>query len=355
MSSIELRTNTMLPENAAEIPRVRAFTLATLADVLRGYGVEAAPILREAGLPPDAATQDEFAWIPLEKFACVLTLAARKTGDPYFGLKYGSVARFTANPLAYLIANAPNLRTALRSFVQFHKVIASNNLQFVESNGNGRVEWTYPVTVSHVGQLTDFGLMRFIWRIQSAAGGTWRPISVGLTHRCPADAREYERRVGPRIAFDQAINSIVIGGATLSLPMPGADPQLFKLLQRFCAQQLEQQEAAEHPLNLIREAMTRCLQQGDHGPKWVAKELGLTPGVLHRRLKGENTSFQRLLDDTRRCLTRRYLTETSLKLSDIATKVGYSELSAFSRAARRWFGTSPRSFRRRAPNLDAAA
>src|SRR5689334_2683478 len=107
MSSIELGTNTMLPENAAEIPRVRAFTLATLADVLRGYGVEAAPILREAGLPPDAATQDEFAWIPLEKFACVLTLAARKTGDPYFGLKYGSVARFTANPLAYLIANAP--------------------------------------------------------------------------------------------------------------------------------------------------------------------------------------------------------------------------------------------------------
>jgi len=38
--------------------------------------------------------------------------------------------------------------------------------------------------------------------------------------------------------------------------------------------------------------------------------------------------------------------ESSLKLTDIAARVGYSELSAFSRAARRWFGTSPRSFRR---------
>ena len=36
-------------------------------------------------------------------------------------------------------------------------------------------------------------------------------------------------------------------------------------------------------------------------------------------------------------------------------RVGYSELSAFSRASRRWFGTSPRSFRRRSPNLEAAA
>ncbi|MGA7374511.1 MAG: helix-turn-helix domain-containing protein [Methyloceanibacter sp.] len=32
-------------------------------------------------------------------------------------------------------------------------------------------------------------------------------------------------------------------------------------------------------------------------------------------------------------------------LTHIAARVGYSELSAFSRAARRWFGTSPRSFR----------
>jgi AraC-like DNA-binding protein len=63
----------------------------------------------------------------------------------------------------------------------------------------------------------------------------------------------------------------------------------------------------------------------------------------------------RLLDDTRRSLTRRYLMETSLKLTEIAGLVGYSELSAFSRAARRWFGTSPRNFRRQAPNLDAAA
>ncbi len=341
-------------EDVFGAPRIRAFTLCTLGEVLRGYGVSFAAILQEAGLPQNA-DEDDLAWIPLEKFARVLTLAAKKTGDPCFGLKYGAVARFTSNPLVYLMSNAADLRTALRSFAQYHAVICSNSLSFVESNGSGRIEWSYPVTIANVVQLTDFVVMRFVWRIQSSAGSSWRPISVGLTHRRPADLAEYERRFGPRISFDQPVNSIVISGATLSLPMPGADPQLFKIIARFCEQQLERQKAAEHPLDLIREAITRCLQQGDHGPKCVARELGVTPNGLHRRLKAQSTSFQRLLDDTRRCLTERYLTETSLKLSDIAARVGYSELSAFSRAARRWFGTSPRSFRRRSPNLDAAA
>jgi AraC-like DNA-binding protein len=297
--------------------------------------------------------EDEFAWIPLDKFATVLAVAARETNDPYFGLKHGGGGRFTSNPLGYLMANAPDIRTALRSFAHFHTVISSNSVEFVESAG--RIEWSYPVTLADSVQLTDFSLMRFISRIQFAAGSAWRPVAVGVTHRQPADLADYERRVGARIAFNQPVNSITLSGQTLSLHMPHADPQLFKLITRYCEEQLELQKAVDHPLNRIREAMIRCLQHGNYGPKCVAKELGLTPNSLHRRLKAENTSFQRLLDDTRRCLTQRYLKETSLKLTDIAARVGYSELSAFSRAARRWFGTSPRSFRRRPSNLDEAA
>jgi AraC-like DNA-binding protein len=110
---------------------------------------------------------------------------------------------------------------------------------------------------------------------------------------------------------------------------------------RFCEDQLQRQRDIEHPLNCIREAITRCLPQGSFRPANVARELGIAPALLYRRLKENHTSFQRLLDDARRSLAKRYLLETSLKLTEIAGLVGYSELSAFSRAARRWFGTSP--------------
>jgi AraC-like DNA-binding protein len=333
--------------------RVRAFTLTGLRDLLRDYGLEHGPVFEEAGIAADLG--DDLAWISLEKLANALTVAARVTGDRYFGLKHGSRGRLTSNPLGYLMVNSTDLKSGWRHFAHFHPVLATNNVEFVETTGAGRVEWSYPVTMPNVVQLTDFVLMRFVMRIRGAAGSQWRPVAVGLTHRQPADISEYERRLGPRLAFDQPVNSITISAATLARPMPNADPHLFKLVKRYCEEEIERQKSANHPLNGIRETMTHCLQQGTFGPKHVAKEVGLTPSSLHRRLKAEGTSFLRLLDDTRRCLTHRYLMESSLKLTDIAARVGYSELSAFSRAARRWFGTSPRSFRRKAPSIDDAA
>jgi AraC-like DNA-binding protein len=350
-----LSTELTRPRGADDSPdRLRAFLLANLNEALKSYGVEVAPILRQASLKPDAL-DDDFAWIPLDKFAAVLTLSAKATGDPCFSLKFGSATRFTSNPLGYLMANAPNLKAALKACADFHAVVSSNPIKFVETSGGGRVEWSCPVTVSDTVQLTDFGIMRLVWRIQAVAGNAWRPVSVGMMHRQPANIAEYGRLLGSKIVFDQPNNSITIAGATLQLPVPHADPQLFKLVMRFCEEQLQRQKAVDHPLNQIRDTMIACLEQGSYGPDDIAAALGIGPRILHRRLKAEGSSFQRLLDDTRRCLTHRYLVETSLKLTDIAAKVGYSELSAFSRAARRWFGMSPRTLRRRPSNLDEAA
>jgi AraC-like DNA-binding protein len=164
-------------------------------------------------------------------------------------------------------------------------------------------------------------------------------------HREPKDRSEYERHIGPRIAFNQPVNRILISGPTLNLRMPTADPELFRLVKRFCEQQIEQRAPSDDHLRLTREALLRCLQRGDVSPCLVAAELDLPPGGLHRLLKEHGTSFQRLFDETRRFVAERYLFESSLPLSEIA-RLGYSELSAFRRAARRWFGCSARDLRR---------
>jgi AraC-like DNA-binding protein len=341
------------PEVLVSESRIRAAALAGFGQMLKAYDLEAAPILAKVSLS-HKALEDPYNWIPLEKFALALTVAAQATGDPCFGLKYGTSAKF-ANPLGYLMSNAPDLRTAFRSLIQYQRVFNSNTISFVETPGAARLEWCYPVTMTNVVQLTDFVLMRFMLRIQSAAGPSWRPLSVGVTHHEPSDRDQYEKRLGTRMAFDQPCNSIVIAGATLNLPMPGSDPNLFNLVKRFCDQELAQQRSNEDPLNRVRDAMLRCLQRGNTSPKRVAEELGTMPASLHRLLRSQGTSFQRLFDDTRRRLAHRYLYESSLTLTDIAARVGYSELSAFSRAARRWFGASPRSIRRNLTNFGEAA
>jgi hypothetical protein len=76
-------------------------------------------------------------------------------------------------------SNAPDLKTELRYFARFHPVLANNHLEFVESAGTGRIEFSYPVTMPNVVQLTDFVLMRFVTQIRAAAGNHWRPVAGG--------------------------------------------------------------------------------------------------------------------------------------------------------------------------------
>ena len=57
------------------------------------------------------------------------------------------------------------------------------------------------------------------------------------------------------------------------------------------------------------------------------------------------TRLREAVDRTRFRLAQHYLAQRHLPLSEIALLLGYSELSAFTRAFTRWAGTSPRSYR----------
>ena len=48
---------------------------------------------------------------------------------------------------------------------------------------------------------------------------------------------------------------------------------------------------------------------------------------------------------------RYYLSHTNLSLSEIAFELGYSELSAFSRAFRTWTGETPQVYREKVQQL----
>ncbi|MNR19310.1 HTH-type transcriptional regulator VirS [compost metagenome] len=66
---------------------------------------------------------------------------------------------------------------------------------------------------------------------------------------------------------------------------------------------------------------------------------------LQRRLREQNLSFSALVDKQRRDLATFYMRQQQLPISELAPLLGYSEVSAFSRAFRRWFGVSPRQWR----------
>jgi AraC-like DNA-binding protein len=77
----------------------------------------------------------------------------------------------------------------------------------------------------------------------------------------------------------------------------------------------------------------------------IANALGLSTRTLQRRLAIGGRNFRAVLDEVRRARAEALLAEDGADLGEIAYRLGYSEHSAFTRAAIRWFGAPPSQMR----------
>jgi len=74
----------------------------------------------------------------------------------------------------------------------------------------------------------------------------------------------------------------------------------------------------------------------------VARALGYSRQTLYRRLKAEGATFEEVLDGLRHRLALRLIRDEGLPVKEVAWRLGYSDPAAFSRAFKRWTGSSPR-------------
>jgi AraC-like DNA-binding protein len=84
----------------------------------------------------------------------------------------------------------------------------------------------------------------------------------------------------------------------------------------------------------------------DAGIDAVARAMHMSTRTLQRRLDDEGSRFSEVLDSVREALARRWLTEETRTLSDIAYALGFADLATFSRAFKRWTGKPPGAWRR---------
>jgi AraC-like DNA-binding protein len=96
----------------------------------------------------------------------------------------------------------------------------------------------------------------------------------------------------------------------------------------------------------VERRLEALLDSGEVGIDRIARDLGYSRQTLYRRLKSEGTTYERLLDDLRRRLALRLMREQGLAVKEAAYRLGFSDPAAFSRAFKRWTGSSPGEMRR---------
>jgi AraC-like DNA-binding protein len=98
------------------------------------------------------------------------------------------------------------------------------------------------------------------------------------------------------------------------------------------------------------------LVKGEGGIEHLAKATGTSVRTLQRRLQDTGLNYSDLQNDVRKTLALNLLENETLALAEIAFSLGYSEVSAFNHAFRRWVGQAPGDYRRlRAAQARSAA
>jgi AraC-like DNA-binding protein len=92
----------------------------------------------------------------------------------------------------------------------------------------------------------------------------------------------------------------------------------------------------------VRSEIMRELPGGGVTVESVSAGLHNSTRTIRKRLKEENSSFNKLLAEVRKELVKQLMADRNLSLSQISFMLGFSELSAFSRAYKSWFGLPPK-------------
>jgi transcriptional regulator GlxA family with amidase domain len=80
----------------------------------------------------------------------------------------------------------------------------------------------------------------------------------------------------------------------------------------------------------------------------IAELLGVTREHLTRSVKAETgLSLRQILDNRRKVVASEMLCDSSRSLQQIGQAVGYSHVSSFVHAFRRWLGVTPQQYRQR--------
>lgn len=331
------------PADTAGIHPVYARLLRML---LERSDVNSDRVLASAHLQWDTLLRDETRLEPAT-VACLVQAAIAATGKPWLGLDLGWQTPVSAHgDLAYAAVTAPELGSALAVLARYGAL------------RDDTFTWTFSRHVHGATllavQRTDWGaanafvmdtvVMAFL-RVMEAAIGYWPDgVRLGLPIPKPSWAAQYARVSPLEVCFAAPSLSFEFSSATLALPCIGADAAAHANACRACESALSGMVSGS-----CSQRVARALAQAPagHYPQLdvVAAQCGVSSRTLMRHLRGENTSFQALLDADRKARALPLLQQQRLSVEEVAAQLGYADTSNFSRTVRRWFGVTPRDLR----------
>lgn len=287
--------------------------------------------------------------LDLPRYCDLMQRAARQSGNDSFGLECGrDLMRERLGLVGDIVLSSPTVGSALENLVgcfPFHQ--QNTAIAFRRTAGLCRLEYRILdggiIDRRQEAELTISSLLRLL---RECLGGDWRPDEVHFEHPRPERIQAHRQILAAPVYFAMATNALLFREPDLSHPLRGGNPGRVDTLRRNLVELADDTAALSLTDEVAGEIRFRLAGGYPHIEN-VADALRMTRWTLQRRLAEHDVTFSDLVERVRRGLADLHLGAAHMPIREIADLLGYSELSAFTRASVRWFGAPPSKVRER--------
>lgn len=318
-----------------------------ILDAAERRGLDADAIATAAGLDR-AALHDPDHRVPQPIMTALWREIVAASGDAAIGIQLPVALPFASfQALGYAIAASSTLENALKRAVRYQKFVSDAVEAELHETGDTITYAARPLydgddVPPPVAMEAFMSLKLRIFR-NLMRDDTFCPVSVKLMRPTPKDTSAFDEFFQAPIAFGHRALELSYRTEDLRHPLPAANEELARGNDRILAEQLERLDGAP-VLDRVLLAIEAELAHGPPSKQAVARRLGMSARTLQRRLAEAESSFREVTEEVRFSLAKRHLREGTLSIGEIAFALGYGQVSAFTRAFRRWTGSAPSDF-----------
>jgi AraC-like DNA-binding protein len=319
--------------------------LAIIATELNQHSISTQVLLEGSGVTEEMLFDPE-QLLPYRTTLKILQRACKISPIPHLGLAMG--ARQTPSGwgmLGYGINCCATVEDALHMAVQYHRVSST----FVEAefrNDRGLLYWISKPPIDLGAALPCVIEEEFSSVCRSTpllTGQKAQPVEAHFQYPEPKYVSLYHEVFDCPLFFSSGINQIVFSASVLQQPILQANPFRVAAAERLCIDFLEAHPAIDDLILNVRQLMFE--QNAFLDEVSISERLNMTSRTLRNQLSRLGTSYRQILNDMKEQVARNDLLKSTLTVSDIATRSGFSEARSFRRAFKQWTGMTPNEVR----------
>lgn len=292
--------------------------------------------------------------VALADVESVLAAVEQHLGDWPVGFEVGLAIGFQSHEtLGLAIARCETCDQALRMISRYFDLITpSFAMKYERAGETARVAYRplTAMTPKVLRMINEVHVVSFHMLLKALLGGRVAAYDIAFHSEPPRHAARYEALAPARVHFAALPLpevQIALPAALLDAPLAGADPGGLKRARSSLGQ--TQSDQGEHGrwsdwVRLILEEA----EEAQPSLEQLAGLLNVTSRTLARALEREGCKFRDLSTAVRHERACRWLAAGDKTVSEIAYRLGYTDVANFSHAFRRISGASPRAYARSA-------